>query len=139
MSSWPSRQRFIFLSCTSRSSKWFLAWPSIFGLKIGQEKQCCPKPQAWFSSADYLYHSLAYRSILYAYKPMMCPSQESLSAVYLSLASWGFSGFVLTLMMLYLLCHWVLVVSFFRLHEYRRIFWRRWRTTFTALLLSVWL
>lgn len=134
-----SHQRTISLSCSSRSSKWSLARLDIFGLKIDQEQQFRPKPQARFSSADYLCHALAYRSLLYTYcTNPLCPSEESLSAVYLSLA-WGVWWFLLTLMMLYLL-HVSLssCCVFFRLHEYRRIFWRRWRTTFTAQLLSVW-
>lgn len=109
-----SHQRTISLSCSSRSSKWFMAWLGIFGLKIGQEKQFCPKPQACFSSADYLCHTLVYRSLLYTYcTNPLCPSEESLSAVYLSLAWWGFGGFCWRWWCyICCMCHWVPAVSF---------------------------
>lgn len=97
MSSWPYHQRIIFLSCSSTSSKWLLAWLSIFGLKIRQEKQCCPKPQACFSSADYLYQLIDH------FCTHTNPWHESDVKCYLPVSGiMRFWWFLLTRMMLYL-------------------------------------
>ncbi len=111
---YSTHQRTTSLSCCSRSSQWFLARLGLFGLKIDREQQFRPKPQAWFSSADYLCHALAYRSLLYTYcTTPLFPSEESLSAVYLSLAWGGFGGFCWRWWCyICCMCHWVPAVSF---------------------------